>query len=216
MQVGLRVRRHVLPCEVVQKQNGIGRGNLVPCALNANFLYLVNAIAVAQSSGVDDMHGHTFNLNGLLHHIACGASNGCDDGQLCACQGIEQRAFASVGLTCNHHFDAFAQQGTLLCTLAYFGQLRLQTIELSLGIGFLQEVNFFFWKIQCGLDQHAQVNQLVAQNVNLFGEVAGQGSAGASGCSACRGVDQISDGLSLGQIDLVVQKCALCELTRCR
>ena len=76
--------------QVVQKQDSICASNLGPSALNANLLYLINAFAFAQACGINDVNRHAFNLNGLLHHIARGACNGGDDGQLGTRQGIEQ------------------------------------------------------------------------------------------------------------------------------
>ena len=87
---------------------------------------------------------------------------------------------------------------------------------MALGIGLLQEVDFFFRKIQRRLDQHAQVDQRIAQPVNLFGKIARQGTAGAAGCCFCAGVDQIGNRFGLRQIDFVVQKSTFRKLTRLR
>ena len=142
--------------------------------MNAYFFNLINALAFAQARCVNDVHRHTFNLNGLLHHIARGSCNGRDDGQLCTRQRIEQRTLARIGLTRNDHLDAFTQQRALLRARQYFDQLCLQPIELALCISLLQEINFFFRKIQSGFDQHAQMNQAIAQCVDFFGKIAGQ------------------------------------------
>ena len=77
----------------------------------------------------------------------------------------------------------------------------------------LQEVDFFFGEIECGFDAHAQMNQRVAQHMDLARELAGQRATGAARRSFGAGVDQIGDGLGLGQIDLVIEKRALGELT---
>ena len=100
----------------------------------------------------------------------------------------------------------------MLRTLAHLSQCGLQALQLSPGVGFLQEINVFFREVQRGLHQHAQVDQCIAQCVNLVRKRAGQRPAGAARCSLGAGVDQVSNRLGLGQVDLVVQKCPLGEL----
>ena len=89
-----------------------------------------------------------------------------------------------------------------------------QSLELPLRIRLLEEVDFFLGKIQRGLDQHAQVDQRVAQRVDLARELAGQGPAGAARRGLGARIDQVGDGFGLRQVDLVVEEGALGELAR--
>jgi hypothetical protein len=104
--------------------------------------------------------------------------------------------------------------------LAGFAQHRvqccLQTFQLALCIGLLQKVDLFFREVQRGLDQHAQVNQRIAQHMDFFGEITRQRTAGAAGCSLGAGIDQVGNRFGLRQVDLVVQKSALRKLARLR
>ena len=81
-------------------------------------------------------------------------------------------------------------------------------------IGLLQKVDFLFREIQRGFDQHAQVDQRVAQHMDPVREHAGQRTAGASGCGFGAGIDQVGHRLGLGQIELVVEEGPLGEFTR--
>ena len=54
------------------------------------------------------MNGHAFYLKLLLQFVARGAGNGRHDGQLLTGQGIEQGAFAHIGLTGNHHAQSLS------------------------------------------------------------------------------------------------------------
>ena len=110
--------------QVMQKQHRVSAFNLPPGTGNADLLDFV--AAVAQAGGVDHMQRHAFDLYGLGHHIARGARHWRHDGQLGACQRIEQRAFSGVRLPGNHHLDAFAQQRTLARLLEQAGQHLLQ------------------------------------------------------------------------------------------
>ena len=192
--------------QVVQKQHGIGAFNRVPGAFNAYFFHLVGTLA--QAGGVHHMHRHAFNLNGLLHFVARGAGNGRDDGQLGPGQRVEQGRLASVGLPGNHHFNALAQQRTLVGALRHGVQTLLQALQLALGIGLAQEINLFFREIQRRLHQHAQVNQGVAQLVNFLRERTGQRAAGAARGGLRAGINQVGNRLGLGQVDFVVEKSA--------
>ena len=122
--VGSYVFGSIAACEIVQHQHRIGGVDGFPGAGNADLLHLVGA--VTQTGGVDHVQRHALDLYGLLHLVAGGARNGGDDGQLGPSQCVEQRAFARVGLACNHHPDAFAQQGSLTGALANLGQCGLQ------------------------------------------------------------------------------------------
>ena len=118
------VFRSIRTLQVMQEQHRVGPGNFVPGAGDADALHLV--LAVAQAGGVDDVQGHTFDLDGLLHLVAGGACNGGDDGQLGPRQRVEQRAFTGIGLACDHHLDALAQQRALARPLHHRGQCLLQ------------------------------------------------------------------------------------------
>jgi hypothetical protein len=92
----------------------------------------------------------------------------------------------------------------------------MQSLQLALGVGFAQKINFFFWKVQRGLDQEAQAHQRVAQLVHFTREVARQ-RAHRAACGRLRaGVDQVGNRLGLHQVDFVVQKRAFAKFARLR
>ena len=196
----------------MQKQHGIGLGDFFPGAGNADALHLVAALA--QAGRVDHVQRHAVDLDGFLHLVARGAGNGGDDGQLGPGQGVEQRAFARIGLPGNHHLDAFAQQRPLLGAGQHLGQLALQGVQLAPGIGFLQKVDLFFGEVQRRLNQHAQVDQGIAQHGDFLRERARQRTAGAAGGHGGAGIDQVGNGLGLGQVDFVVEEGPLGKFAR--
>ena len=118
------------------------------------------------------MQRHAFDLDQLRHLVAGGAGYRGDDGQLGARQGIEQGAFSDVGLSGNHHLDAFAQDRTLGGALQHAGQGGLQSQQLALRIGLLQKINIFFREIQRRLDQHAQMDELLQQQIDRLRKLA--------------------------------------------
>ena len=198
-----------LPFEVVHKQHHIRAADGAPGAGDAQALY--RFVAVAQTGGIDHMQWHALNLNGLPNRVPGGSSNRRDDGQLSACQGIEQRGFARIGLPGNHHLQAVAQQRALPRLALQQRNLHTQARKLPMGVGLSEEVQLFFRKIQGRLHQHAQVHQGIAQAVDLGGKRPAQAGCGAAGGRFGAGVDQVGNGLGLRQIHLAVQKCALAE-----
>ena len=196
----------------MQKQHDVGIGNGVPGTCNAHLLDHV--LAVAQAGGVDDVDRYTFNLDGLLDLVTRGAGNGRHYGQLGTGQGVEERGLAGIGLPGNDHADAFAQQGALARLLQDQLQTGKDVVELALGIGFLQEVDLFFGKIQRGLDQHAQVDEGVLDCMDAPGKYPGQRLAGTTRRRLGAGVNQVGNRLGLGQIELVVEEGALGKFTR--
>ena len=104
-----------------------------------------------------------------------------------------------------------AQQGALLRLCAHLGELLHQARELALRVGFFQEVDLFLGKVERGFDQHAQVNQRVAQRVHLVRKRPRQRPAGAARRGLGAGIDQIRHGLGLCQVHLVVHERTLGE-----
>ena len=68
------------------------------------------------------------------------------------------------------------------------------------GIGLAQKVDFFFRKVQRGLDQHAQVDEGIAQRMDFAAEFAREAAAGAFGRRFGAGIDQVGNGFGLGQV----------------
>ena len=100
--------------------------------------------------------------------------------------------------------------------LHHAAQALLQRRKLALGVSLLQEIDLFFGEIQRRFNQHAQMDERIAKGVDFTGELACQGAAGAAGGGFGAGVNQVSHGLGLGQIHLVVQEGALGEFARAR
>ena len=158
---------HVLPGQVMQKQQRICAFNFSPGALNADFFNLIKRfIGLPQACGIHHMQRHAVDLDQLRHLVARGTRHRRDDGQLGPRQRIEQRTFTRIGLPGYHHLDAFTQDAALLGLVHHADQRGLQPCQLALCIGFLQKVDVFFREIKRGLHQHAQVNQLRQQRVN--------------------------------------------------
>ena len=77
-----------------------------------------------------------------------------------------------------------------------------------------QKVDFLFRKIDGCFDVDTQTDQLFGQVMHTLRECALQRTQSIAR-SLCRtGFDKVGNGFGLGQIELVIQKCALAELAR--
>jgi hypothetical protein len=119
-----------------------------------------------------------------------------------------------LGWPGNHHLDALAQQRALARPLHHLRQRCCKFDSWPARVGLAQEVDFFFRKVERGLHQHAQVDQRIAQCVDLVRERARERAAGAARRRLGAGVDQVGNRLGLRQVDLVVEKGPLGEFAR--
>ena len=128
-----------------------------------------------------------------------------DDGEFCPASAFSSELLPAFGWPAMTTLIPLRAATRPVAHAGAPGQCGLQALQLAPGVGFLQEINVFFREVQRGLHQHAQVDQCIAQCVNLVRKRAGQRPAGAARCSLGAGVDQVGNCLGLGQVDLVVQ-----------
>ena len=88
----------------------------------------------------------------------------------------------------------------------------LHALDLVCDIARTEEIEILFGEVENGLDEHSQVNELIAAHADLAREFADQAPRGGANARRCRGADEVGDSLGLGEVDLVVQKGALGEL----
>ena len=88
--------------------------------------------------------------------------------------------------------------------------------QAAARVGLLEEVDLLLGEVERGLDQHAQLDQLVAQRVDLLRERAGERAARRARGRFGAGLDQVADRFGLRQVELAVEKGPLGELARLR
>src|SRR5207244_1849873 len=72
----------------------LGVSDCLPGARDSDRFDLV--CRVTQTGGIDDIHGHAVDLNGLTHRVACGARNLSDDSEVFSGKPVEERRFSYV------------------------------------------------------------------------------------------------------------------------
>ena len=120
-----------------------------------------------------------------------------DDGQFVAGKLVEQAGFADVRLADQHHLQAALQQLALAGAVEDDGQPLGEASEAAEGIGRFQID--LRRKISVA-SVSAQFGQLVDKLVDFLRELAPQTSATLRGAGG-GGVDEVGDGLGLGQVE---------------
>jgi hypothetical protein len=83
--------------------------------------------------------------------------------------------------------------------------------EPALGVGRDQEIDLLLGEVERRLDQQAQLDQDLGEGVDLAREGAVERARRRARRGFGAGVDQIGDGLGLGEVELVVEEGALGE-----
>ncbi len=150
----------------------------------------------------------------LAQHVARGAGLVGDDGDLIADEFIQQAGLSGVGLAGDDDVQAFAKQRALARRRAdgieAHEDLRDAIAQYAAG----SKIQFLVRKIDGRLHQRAQPGDLRLQIMHVRGEFSLHGTHGGARRRRAAGVDEISDGFGLGNIDLAVQKGAFAEFAR--
>ena len=207
-------RRHAAP-RIDDLQDHVGTTDLPPAPLDADPLHRV--VGLAQAGGIDDVQRNTLDLDGLAQSIARRAGDLGDDRPLLAGQAIQQRTLADIGQARQHHRQAGPQQAALAGPAAQAPTDRTrQALQARHQVGVAQRVDLLVGKVERRLDQHAQLDQLVHQAMDLARKLAGQRAQRRAGRLRRAGLDQVGNRLGLGQVQLVVEKGTAGELARLR
>lgn len=134
----------------------------------------------------------------------------------CTRERIEQRRFADVRLSREHHRHSFPQKRALTRVREHRFKPLTDARELAARVGGFEKVDLFFGEVERRFNEHPQIDHVLDERVNFARERAFERAARRPRSRLGAGLDQIGDGLRLGEIELVVQKCAASEFARFR
>ncbi|MNM99146.1 hypothetical protein D3C81_1116970 [compost metagenome] len=169
-------------------------------------------VGAAQAGGIHYVQGHAVDVDMFAQDVPRGTGDIGDDGGLAPGQGVQQAGFAGIRPAGDDHRHAVAQQCALACFTQDSRQFVAYGIELVEHMAIGEEVDLFLGEIDGRFDVHAQLDELVGQAVHPPGEFALQRTQRVACGLGGAGFDKVGDGLSLGEIELVVEEGALAEL----
>src|SRR6267378_1058026 len=114
---------------------------------------------VTQTGGVDDIHGHALDLNGLAYGIACGAGNFSDDCEVLSGEPVEKRRFSYVRLAGQYDLKSAAKHAASTAADKRPTHFLLEVPQAPAGLFSVHFIDFLLGKIQGRFHQYAQLNE---------------------------------------------------------
>ena len=154
--------------------------------------------------GINEPQPGRAHHHGLLHGIPCGARNLGDDNTLVAGQCVQQAGFTDIGLADNGSGHTGSQDPTLSVSLQQGVERFCVGAELFLVIAKTEILDILVGIIQHGMEMAAQVGQVIVDGRQLLLQHTAHLSGSVGGRIGAVRLDQINDGLRLGQRQLSV------------
>ena len=189
----------------------MGRHGGHPGTLHAHALGL--GIAVSQAGGIQDPDGGAVYRDDLLQYIPGGAGLVGDDGLLAAGQGVEQRAFAGVGLSDDGHRHAVPHQTSPAEALVQGVQRAAGLLQNGDGLFIFKGVQILVGVVAYGVKVGQQGHDPLPDGLYPAAHAALQLSHGGLCPQLGLGVDEIGHRLCFGEVQPPRQKGSLGELT---
>src|SRR5712692_1655789 len=153
-------------------------------------------------------------MNRLAQRVASGSGDRRDDGALFARETVEQTRLPDVGSPGEHGVHSATQQASLAAPREQLFKSAAHAYQpLSGGVA-VQLVKLLFWEVELRFGQRAQFDQRLAKRCNCRRELPAERAQRAAGRFAACGVDEISHGFSLGEVEPAFEKGAAREFAR--
>ena len=167
---------------------------------------------VANSGGVHQMHRNSTDGDGLGDQVARGAGRGGDDGALVLDQPVEQARLADVGTADDGERQAFVHDFAV-------GEAGEQLVERRVNVGDARQNlrvgndgDIVFGEVDAGFHHRDQVDELLLDRLEPLRQRAFELPGRDLRLIERLRIDQVADGLGLGEIDAAVEEGAHGEL----
>ena len=176
-----------------------------PRLLNAQHFNMV--IRFAQPCGIKQRDRKTAQINPQLDHIAGRPGDIGNQGNIPACNPIQQTGFTGVWRSNDRNFesgpDALGRRKSVNLNGKFVPQSRKKCKNLVRNIIW----NVFVSKIHAGLDKRAGANQQTSPGFGLSAQLSSSSFRGQFPLFFCFGLQKIAKPLDFGQIHTAVKKC---------
>ncbi len=160
----------------------------------------------AQPGGVGEAHRQPFEDKGFLEEISGGSRPGADNGPLVPEHGVEQAGLAGVDRPGEDNQGAVAEASAAFGSLEEFADSGDDLLDPVREITGGQAFDFLIGKIHGRAQGHAQVFEPGGKLAYKLAKAAGEFFLGQEQAGARRGGDGLGYGLSLGQVELAIEK----------
>ena len=181
-------------------QIGLGEG-----AAGAADAFLFNfAGGVAQTGGIHELQGIAVEDDGFLDGVAGSAGVGGDDGAVAAGQEVQKGGFADVGGAGDDDAGAVAQDVALVPGVQQGLDFAGNGRQTAANLVWNRLRQFIIRKIEHGLDVGRNGEQGVVKRADPAAEGVFELGGGEPRGAFGTGLDEVEDGLGLGEVDLSV------------
>ena len=209
-RLGVRVRERLRAVENRYGQlRALGGGKGPAHALT---LGLVRGLA--QSRRVRQAQQHPAEQGLFLNRVPRRARLGRDYRPVVAEYRVQKRALARVRAAHYRRAHALAHYPPALKAREQFAQLRRPRVQARGVVCKLKGLDVLVRVVQHGVEVRYYVNHIRVHLLGPAAERAAELAGGVDGGLGCGGLDDVDDGLGLGEVEPAVQKGALGELAR--
>ena len=178
-------------------------------ALDADAFDVVEAFA--EAGGVDEAEGDAVDLDDFFDGVAGGSGGGADDGAFEAEEAVEEAAFADVGFANDDGAGAVSEDAALFRGIEQGAGAGEELIEAGLEGGAGVGGDVFLGEVDVGFDVGEDVDKRGAEGFGFATDGTGELFVGGADGEGALGVDEVHDGLGLGEVHFAVKEGALGE-----
>ena len=178
-------------------------------ALDADAFDVVEAFA--EAGGIDEAEGDAVDLDDFFDGVASGAGGGADDGAFEAEEAVEEAAFADIGFANDDGAGAVAEDATLFGGIEQGAGAGEELVEAGLEGGAGVGGDVFFGEVDVGFDVGEDVDERRAEGFGFATDGTGELFVGGADSEGALGVDEVHDGLGLGEVHFAVEEGTLGE-----
>jgi hypothetical protein len=178
-------------------------------ALDADAFDVVEAFA--EAGGVDEAKGDAVDLDDFFDGVAGGSGGGADDGAFEAEEAVEEAAFANVGFANDDGAGAVSEDAALFGRIEQGAGAGEELIEAGLEGGAGVGGDVFLGEVDVGFDVGEDVDERGAEGFGFAPDGTGELFVGGADGEGALGVDEVHDGLGLGEVHFAVEEGALGE-----
>jgi hypothetical protein len=186
-------------CEV-----GIGHG--LEAAVNAELFDELSGGANAR--GVGEADGDSGEFGGFRDEVTGGAGDGGDNGSVLLQEAVEEAAFAGVGTAYDGQRKTGADEVAIDETAGQSGDLVEDGVDAAQDFGCGGDADIVFSEVDAGFKQSDEFEEFGFDGSEAAGDGALCLAGGDTGLVERGGVDEVADGLGLGEVDASVNEGA--------
>ena len=189
-------------------------GECLAAARDPELLYFFESLA--QARGVNQLQRNPIERNALCHQVARGSRRRGHDGSIALYETVEERTLAGVGPANDRHRQSVVHNAAARERSFKRGKRWQKLGDAAGDLGLRSYVNVIFGEVDAGFEQSDQFDKGLLDGRDAAAEGATHLACGLARLGEGLCVDEIAHRLSLREIELAGEECALSEFAGVR